>query len=279
MKCCHFSVAVFFLSALVASAAAETPVPAVKEMNFLEILAKGGIMMYPLGVMSVITVVLILIFLLTVRRNAIVSDHFMNGVESMIRKRDFLSLSTLSHRRNECMARVTQKTIDFIAANPGTAFENVREVAQTEGSHQAGMLTSRITYLADIGAIAPMVGLLGTVFGMIEAFMQIYSGQVQGVREMGLAEGVSKALIATAGGLAISIPALAFYSIFRGRVQKYIAELEAASTHFMATLHSQIQRQTAAPAPYPSPNRRHQEDYGMPVPSPLSDDRPDLHGI
>ena len=66
---------------------------------------------------------------------------------------------------------------------------------------------------------------------------------------------------------------------FRGRVQKYIAELEAASTHFMATLHAQIQRQATAPAPYPSPARRHQEDYGMPVPSPLTDDRPDLHGI
>lgn len=278
MKCCHFSAAVFFLSALVASAAAaETPVPVAKEMNFLEILAKGGIMMYPLGLMSVITVVLILIFLLTVRRNAIVSDHFMNGVESMIRKRDFLSLSSLSHRRNECMARVTQKTLDFILANPSTPFENVREVAQTEGSHQAGMLTSRITYLADIGAIAPMVGLLGTVFGMIEAFMQIYSGQVQGVREMGLAEGVSKALIATAGGLAISIPALAFYSIFRGRVQKYVSELEAACTHFVILLQAELERQ---PAPsYPNPVQRARDDYTMPVASPLAGERPDLHGI
>ncbi|MEY4569637.1 MAG: hypothetical protein RLZZ398_1076 [Verrucomicrobiota bacterium] len=278
MKCCHFSAAVFFLSALVASAAAaEIPVPVAKEMNFLEILAKGGIMMYPLGLMSVITVVLILIFLLTVRRNAIVSDHFMNGVESMIRKRDFLSLSSLSHRRNECMARVTQKTLDFILANPSTPFENVREVAQTEGSHQAGMLTSRITYLADIGAIAPMVGLLGTVFGMIEAFMQIYSGQVQGVREMGLAEGVSKALIATAGGLAISIPALAFYSIFRGRVQKYVSELEAACTHFVILLQAELERQ---PAPsYPNPVQRARDDYTMPVASPLAGERPDLHGI
>ena len=278
MKCCHFSAAGFFLSALVASAAAaETPVPVAKEMNFLEILAKGGIMMYPLGLMSVITVVLILIFLLTVRRNAIVSDHFMNGVESMIRKRDFLSLSSLSHRRNECMARVTQKTLDFILANPSTPFENVREVAQTEGSHQAGMLTSRITYLADIGAIAPMVGLLGTVFGMIEAFMQIYSGQVQGVREMGLAEGVSKALIATAGGLAISIPALAFYSIFRGRVQKYVSELEAACTHFVILLQAELERQ---PAPsYPNPVQRARDDYTMPVASPLAGERPDLHGI
>ena len=277
MKCCHFSVVGFFLSALVASAAAESPVPPDQEMNFLEILAKGGIMMYPLGVMSVITVLLILIFLLTIRRNAIVSDRFMNSVESMIQKRDFLGLTTLSHRRNECMARVTQKTLDFMVANPGTAFENIRDIAQTEGSHQAGTLTSRITYLADIGAIAPMVGLLGTVFGMIEAFMQIYSGQVQGVREMGLAEGVSKALIATAGGLAISIPALAFYSIFRGRVQKYVSELEAACTHFVILLQAQLERQPAQS--YANPVPRAREDYAMPVASPLTAERPDLHGI
>ena len=277
MKCCHFSVAGFLLSALVASAAAQTPVPAVKEMNFLEILAKGGIMMYPLGLMSVITVLLILVFLLTLRRNAIVSDRFMNSVEAMIRKRDFSGLSVLSRRRNECMARITQKTLDFITANPGTPFENVREVAQTEGSHQAGMLTSRITYLADIGAIAPMVGLLGTVLGMIEAFIEISSGEVAGVRQMGLAEGVSKALIATAGGLAISIPALAFYSIFRGRVQKYISELEAAATHFIILLQEQMVRQPAQT--YAAPAQRPREDYAMPVASPLAGERPDLHGI
>lgn len=277
MKCCHLSVAGLFLSAVVASAASETPVPAVTETNFLEILAKGGIMMYPLGVMSVITVVLILIFLLTIRRNAIVSDYFMNHVESMIRKRDYMGLSALSHRRNECMARITQKTLDFMAANPGTSVANVREIAQAEGSHQAGLLTSRITYLADIGAIAPMVGLLGTVFGMIEAFFQISSGAVPGVREMGLAEGVSKALIATAGGLAISIPALAFYSIFRGRAQKYISELEAAATHFVILLQAPLERQSAQI--HASPVQRPREDYAMPVASPLAGERPDLHGI
>jgi biopolymer transport protein ExbB len=277
MKCCHFSVAGFLLSALVVSAATETPVPAVKETNFLEILAKGGIMMYPLGLMSVITVLLILIFLLTVRRNAIVSDYFMNHVETMIRKRDYLGLSALSHRRNECMARITQKTLDFMSANPGASIENVREIAQAEGSHQAGLLTSRVTYLADIGAIAPMVGLLGTVFGMIEAFFQISSGAVPGVREMGLAEGVSKALIATAGGLAISIPALVFYSIFRGRVQKYVSELEAAATHFVILLQTPVERQPVQS--YANPGPRPREDYAMPVASPLAGERPDLHGI
>lgn len=277
MNCRHLSAAGFFLTVSLASAAAETPVPS-KQINFIEVLAKGGFMMFPLAVMSVIMVILILIFLLTIRRNAIASDRFMNTAESLILKRDYLGLIAFSHRRNECMARITQKTLEFLSSNPGMPFENVREIAQTEGSRQAGMLTSRITYLADIGAIAPMVGLLGTVIGMIKAFIEIATGGKQGVREMGLAEGVSEALIATAGGLAISIVALAFYSFFRGRVHKYIAELEAAATYLVAILHSQLERQPAHAFAAP-PVQRTREDYAMPVPAPLGGERPDLHGV
>jgi biopolymer transport protein ExbB len=276
MKCCYLSVAGYFLTALLASAQTPVPAPAAKEMNFLEILLKGGVMMYPLGIMSVITVLLILMFMLTIRRNAIVSDRFMNMTEAMIRKRDFLGLITLSHRRNECMARITQKTLEFMNANPGASFDDVKDVAQVEGSHQASMLTSRISYLADMGGIAPMVGLLGTVIGMIKAFLEISSGGVeQGVRQMGLAEGVSEALIATAGGLAISIPALAFYSIFRGKVQKYTSELEAAATHFIAILHTQMDRQPS----YSVQGRAAREDQAKASPSPHAGERPDLHGI
>ncbi len=260
-------------------AAAQEAPAAEKQLDFMQIFDDGGIMMYPLAALSVAAVVMILLFLLTIRRNAVVSDRFMNNAEAMIRKRDFLGLIGYCHRQNECMARIAQKSLEFMTKNSSATFSDVREVAESEGSRQVGMLSSRITYLADIGSVAPMVGLLGTVLGMIKSFINISTGGFEGARQMKLAEGVSEALITTAAGLMVGIPALVFYSIFRGRVQKYIAELEAASTHFMATLHSQIQRQTAAPAPYPSPARRHQEDYGMPVPSPLSDDRPDLHGI
>jgi len=245
--------------------------------NFLEVVVAGGIMVYPLALLSVVGVLLILIYLLTIRRNAIVSDHFMLTAETLIRKRDYLGLIAFSQRRNECIARITQKTLTFLSTNPGNSFENIREVAQTEGSRQAGMLTSRIAYLADIGAIAPMVGLLGTVLGMIEAFIEMSGGDVQGVRQMGLAEGVSKALIATAGGLGISILALAFYSIFRGRVQKYVSELEAAATHLVALLHAQFERQ-AVPS-YTPAGQRSRENYAVPDASLMAGERPDLHGI
>jgi biopolymer transport protein ExbB len=281
MKCCYFSVLGFGLTAFSASAATVgKATPATTEVNFLEILAKGGVMIYPLALMSILTVVLILIFLVTIRRNAIVSDRFMDHVESFVRKRDYSGLVTLSDRSSECMARITQKALDFMAANPSSSFENIREVAQAEGSHQAGMLTSRITYLSDIGSIAPMVGLLGTVIGMIKAFIEISAGDVQGVRQMGLAEGVSEALIATAGGLCISIVALVFYSIFRGKVHKYISELEAAATHFLAILQAQSERKSdPTSSRHANPIPRSREDFGAPVASPLAGERPDLHGI
>ncbi len=279
MKSCLSLAPGFLLSATIASAeTTATPPPTLHEMGFLEVLAKGGVTMFPLGILSVITVILILLFLLTIRRNAIVSDRFMSSAEAMIQKRDFMGLVAYSHRRNECMARITQKTMDFISSNPGVPFENVREVAQTEGARQAGMLTSRITYLADIGAIAPMIGLLGTVIGMIKAFIEISSGGVQGVKQMGLAEGVSEALIATAGGLTISIVALIFYSLFRGRVHKYISELESGATYLVAIIQQQLERHQNQSFGQPV-QPRGREDYAMPVPSPLAGERPDMRGI
>jgi biopolymer transport protein ExbB len=280
MKCFPKFPAAFLLAAASARAAGEEAAAAEKPLDLLQIFHDGGIMMYPLALLSLAAVVMILLFLLTIRRNAVVSDRFMNNAEALIRKRDFLGLVSYAHRQNECMARIAQKSLEFMTKNSSATFSDVREVAEAEGSRQVGMLSSRITYLADIGSVAPMVGLLGTVLGMIKSFINISTGGFEGARQMKLADGVSEALITTAAGLMVGIPALVFYSIFRGRVQKYIAELEAASTHFMATLHSQIQRQAAPqPAHAPAPARRPQEDFGMPVPSPLNDDRPDLHGI
>jgi len=279
MKCFTFSTAALLCGALTASAQATAEAATTKQTNFLEIVAAGGVMMYPLALISVVGVVLILLYLLTIRRNAVVSDRFMNAAEAMIRKRDYLGLVAYCHRQNESMARVTQKTLDFFTKYPSASFGEVREVAEAEGSRQAGLLSSRITYLADIGSIAPMVGLLGTVLGMIKSFLQISGGDVHGVRQMELAEGVSEALITTAAGLMIGIPALVFYSLFRGRVQKYIAELEAAATHLMALLHTQVEHQKPVERESHSSSQRTRADYAMPVPSPLGGDRPDLHGI
>ncbi len=274
--------------------------------DILEILSMGGFMMYPLALLSVIAVVLILLYFFTIRRNTVVSDKFMNAAEALIRKRDYLGLVAHCNRQNQSVARITEKTLDFMTKNTGTTFKEVREVAQAEGSRQAGILTHRISYLNDVGTIAPMAGLLGTVIGMIRAFMEIASGNYEGVHANKLAEGVYQALVTTASGLVIGIIAVIFYSIFRGRVQKYLAELEAAATHLMALLSAQYNRRGGvAPQPvyagevhhhgYDQPGHEqsgheHGQSQGrgedepdsrvMPVPlSRPSNDSPEIHGM
>ena len=261
--------------------------------DILEILWKGGFMMYPLALLSVICVVLILVYFFTIRRNAVVSDKFMSAAEALIRKRDYLGLVAQCQRQNQSVARITEKTLDFMTKNTGTTFKEVREVAQAEGSRQAGILTHRISYLNDVGTIAPMAGLLGTVIGMIRAFMEIADGNHEpGAHANKLAEGVYQALVTTASGLVIGITAVIFYSIFRGRVQKYIAELEAAATHLMALLAAQYNRRGGvAPQPVYS-NEPDDQGYGNgglshgmnrdQAPSPSSrpsNDSPEIHGI
>ncbi len=208
-------------------------------VTLLEILEKGGIMMWPLGLLSFIGGLLVLFYLFTIRPGAVVSESFMDLAETQIRKQDYLGLIASSGRTNQSVARIMQRSMDFATRNPGATFEEVRQVAQAEGVRQAGLLSQRISYLGDVGAIAPMVGLLGTVLGMIKSFQTLGTGAFVGVQQMGLAGGVAEALVTTATGLSIGIPALAFYALFRGRVQKMISEMESATTHLMALVAAQ----------------------------------------
>ena len=211
-----------------------------------ELFHAGGLMMYPLVGLSVLAVALIVFYTFSIRQGAVVSDRFMDEAETLIRKGDYLGLLQVASQRNECIARITQKTLEFATKNPTATFDDVREVTEAEGTRQASLLSGRISILADIITVAPMVGLLGTVLGMI-AEMRTISKSINSV-QMEFASGVAEALIATAGGLLVAIPCVLAYAVFRGRVQRLIAELEAAATHLMALLSAQYKKATARAA-------------------------------
>jgi biopolymer transport protein ExbB len=203
----------------------------------LDLVSGGGWAIYPLGLLSVVTVMLVLTYLFTMRRGAVVSAHFMNTADVLLKKRDYHGLLAISSRHSEMVARIVQRTLDFATRNPNAEYSIVREIAETEGATQAASLQNRIVYLADIGMLSPMIGLLGTVIGIIKSFGVLASKQTaEASRNMLLAGGVSEALIATAGGLVLGITSMAFYAFFRGRVQRLISDLEIASTHIMGLL-------------------------------------------
>ncbi|HEY5953749.1 MAG TPA: MotA/TolQ/ExbB proton channel family protein [Terrimicrobiaceae bacterium] len=206
-----------------------------KTANLWQVLQAGGPAMIPLGVLSVITLMLIIAFIFSLRRGSVVTKRFMQTADALIRKRDFLGLLAVSNRHNEAIARVVQRMMDFLTKNPKATMAEIREIAQTEGTRQASALNQQIAYLADIGTIAPMVGLLGTVIGIVRSF-GVIAIDAAATRPTMLAQGIGEALIATAAGLLIGIPAMAAYAFFRGRAHALISDLEAASTHLLALL-------------------------------------------
>ncbi len=97
-----------------------------------------------------------------------------------------------------------------------------------EGSRIAARANAAVDWLADVAAIAPLVGLLGTVLGMFKAFGGIASDVAAGAKPVVLAQGVSQAIVTTIFGLAVAIPSLLAYAFFRRRAAKRVAELEVA---------------------------------------------------
>jgi len=200
-----------------------------------KLIQDGGWAMVPLGFLSVVTLMLVLVYLFTLRRGAILTPHYMNTADVLLKKRDYLGLLAISSRHSEAVARVVQRTLDFATKNPTASFEVVKDIAETEGASQAASLQHRTVYLADIGMLAPMIGLLGTVIGIITSFNTLATDT--GVsRDTHLAGGVSMALVATATGLILGITAMFFYSLFRNRVQSLISDLEIASTHILGLI-------------------------------------------
>jgi len=224
------------LSAAILLAAASTAFSqeqAAKSTDLWQIIQSGGPVMYPLGAVSILALMMILIFLMTMRRGAVAGNRYMQAADTLIRKGDYAGLLALSNRHNEAIASVMERALNFLTNNPTSSMAEVREIAEAEGIRLAGLWNQRISYLADIGSIAPMLGLLGTVLGMITSFT-VVANDVVSSRPMMLAGGVAEALITTAAGLLIGIPVMAAYAFFRGRVQGMISDLEAASTVLLA---------------------------------------------
>lgn len=191
--------------------------------------------MLPLVLLSITTLALILIYLILLRPGTMVTSGYMRMAEAFLIKGDLPGFLAASDRHREVIARIMNRTIDFLTRHPEASVNEIRELAQTEGASEASILHQRVTWLSDIATISPMLGLLGTVFGMIRSF-NVMANDVAGNHPMLLAQGVAQALVATATGLVIGIAAMGAYAFFRTRVQAMISDLESATTQLLTLL-------------------------------------------
>jgi len=203
--------------------------------TLIKLLSAGGMVMIPLLILSVITLALILVYLVTLRRGAVAGSRFMMVAETLLGKGDMMGLLAIANKHRDITASILARTLEFLASNPHATDDQLKEIAQTEGGREASLLNQHVAWLADIATVAPMLGLLGTVFGMIRSF-SVMANDVAASRPMLLAEGVAEALVATAAGLVVGIPAMIAYAWFRGRVQEMISEMEGSTSILLVKL-------------------------------------------
>jgi biopolymer transport protein ExbB len=214
-------------------AGAQTPGDAVTEISrdttLWNMIAAAGWVMIPLAVASVIVFTLIIYCFATLTKGSITTPELLERMEPFFENEDLDGLAAYVSERPQAVARVVDRTLQFLERHPDADPDSIKAVAETEGNRIAAALNQRVLYIMDIGVLAPMLGLFGTVVGILNSFGHI-AQQASSMRTMLLAGGVSQALISTSAGLIVGITAMAFFAYFRGRVGNLISILESDAT-------------------------------------------------
>jgi biopolymer transport protein ExbB len=210
---------------------AAAPTQAAPRITLWWMLEKGGLINWLILAMSVVAVIMTIYLLLTVTTSREVPQQLVKRAQAQIRAGDLRGAYEMCEGRDELFARVLEAGL----RRGGSDRYVIQEAMESEGERGATALWQRISYLNNIGAIAPLMGLLGTVWGMIRAFSGI-AFENSAAKGLVMAEGVAQAMITTACGLMLAIPALLVYYYLRGRVIKIVAEVEAEASEIIELL-------------------------------------------
>ena len=212
--------------------------PAAEMLTLAELMRMGGWLMYVLAALSVLGLALIVYYVLVLRTRAVAPAAQALRLRELLKERRGREAREFCAQQPTALAAVAAAGLDFLKENPGAKPGMLKEIMESEGARQSGRMQNMIHYLLDLSSVAPMVGLLGTVIGMLKAFNTV-AFDLAKARPMELAGGVAQALITTIAGLIVAIPAMMAYSWFRGRVIKLTGRLEEASTDLLAILENQ----------------------------------------
>ncbi len=203
---------------------------ALKEKSFLMwMIDASGVFGLLILLLSFIMVALVMMNILSVRRDNFVPQHFIEAFEQRLNAKDYQGAYNAAREDESLVARVLAAGLSKLNQGYDKAVEGMDEVGDDENM----ALEHRLSYLALISAIAPMLGLMGTVSGMITSFRKIATSPTT-PKPSELAEGISTALFTTLEGLTVAIPAMVFYAILRNRIARFLLEVSMVSEGLMS---------------------------------------------
>lgn len=188
-------------------------------MTLWQMIKTGGLIMLILAFISIAGTAIIIYNFITLKVKKLSPRQFSEEVIQKLEDKKEKAAKSMCQAEQNIISNIVMSGLEKRGRGPVLTREAMENCVRKE----IGNLWQNISYLADIAAIAPLIGLLGTVLGMIQAF-NVIAFQTAVVKPILLAGGVSKAMVTTAGGLIVAIPAMLFHAYFRSKVQ-YISNI------------------------------------------------------
>ena len=200
--------------------------------NVIDLILKGGVAMYPIILCSIVVLAVVLERLWVLRRNRVIPGEFIQNLENLISQKKIPEAVFLCQGNHSSIARVIFAGLK----NAGKGLWLVKESIEERGIREAFILEKRVAILSTIATLGPLLGLFGTVSGVIKSFNAI---SIHGSNDpMLLAGGIAEALVATASGLAVAIPALICHRFLKDKANALIFEMEEYSIKIVELLGS-----------------------------------------
>ncbi len=210
-------------------------VAAAKTMSFWDLFTSGGWLMWVLLLLGGIAIFLFVERFLAIRKASRMNLNFMNRIRERISGGNIAGALEACRRTNSPIARMVEKGIERI----GRPMPEIQNAIENQANLEVSKLGVGLPYLAMISGGAPMIGFLGTVIGLVAAFMKM-EGMGGTVDISVLAGGMYVAMLTTVGGLIVGIPAYFGYNYLVARIDRLIFQMEANSIAFMDILNQPV---------------------------------------
>lgn len=198
-----------------------------------ELIQSGGVLVWLIIVCSVVSVAIVIERFWTLKKSAVTPFGLMDKVEKLLDEEELDPSRVAEIRRSSPLGRILAAGMVNIDQHRVVMKEAIEEA----GRHVIHELERYLNALGTIAVITPLLGLLGTVIGMIDVFAAITTAGVGNPTV--LAGGISQALITTAAGLTVGIPSLMFHRYFRGKVEELAVDMEQEALRFLEFVHGE----------------------------------------
>ncbi len=198
--------------------------------SIIEQVMKGGLVMIPLLILSTIAIAVFIEKLIVLRRRKVLAPAIVNVIETVKTKEDLPLAISICDQHQGAFSNI----IKIILHNHEATQTEVKEELNDRGRQEIRSLERGLGFLEIVATVSPILGLLGTVMGMIKVFKTI---ALEGVGEASaLSGGISEALISTAAGLTVAIPVLFIYHFLANRVEGYMLDIEDQANRLLKTM-------------------------------------------